>query len=261
MIVTPQQLIYGALRDLGELRPAQNTSADALADALAQLNNVLDLWLTDELWVPFETITDYQLVAGQQSYTIGGPTSGANFTTGRPTGVTAATIILNTTTPSVRFPIDIIDGKEWESIRVQQIPTAIPLRMYYDLNYDPVAGIATIYLWPGPLSNYQLELLEWGQLQQFASLSSTYNVPPGYAQALRKALAVELSPAFTLYSKLPKELIASNLAQVTQQAREAKAMVQTYNAPDALLQCDPMFRAASRKGSWNYAIGDYGSEA
>ena len=38
------QIAYGALRDLGELRPGQSTSTDVMADILSEANSMIDSW-------------------------------------------------------------------------------------------------------------------------------------------------------------------------------------------------------------------------
>lgn len=45
------QIAYGALRDLGELRPGQATSADVMADILSHANSMIDSWAQDRLFV------------------------------------------------------------------------------------------------------------------------------------------------------------------------------------------------------------------
>lgn len=46
-----QTIAYGALRDLGELRPGMNTSTDALADILSEANSMVDQWAQDRLFI------------------------------------------------------------------------------------------------------------------------------------------------------------------------------------------------------------------
>lgn len=256
---TADQFAYQSLRDLGCLRPAQKTSSDFLDDIFTALNNLVDTWLLDRFMCFTIRIDAYNLTGGRQIYTIGPSEVAPNFTATRPTRIEEANIILNTVNPVVRLPLSPINDQEWASIRVQQIPFAIPTRMYYDGGFDQTAQFATIYLWPGPLSNYQLELFTWQQLTSFASRSTVYKFPPGYARCIQKNLAVEIAPMAAIYGKLERLAVpkAPLLALVQQQAREAKQQVESYNAPQPVITTDPGFMGGGHPGGWSYAIGDY----
>ena len=255
MQVTATQIAYRALRDIGCLRPGQSTSSDVLNDMLSALNEMIDQWLLDQLMVFSVRADIYNLVASQQVYTIG--PVGANFIAPRPTEVQDANILLTNVSPVVRLAMEIINVDTWAAIRVRVIPSAIPLMLYYDKNFDPVNGFATLNMWPGPLLNYQLELFSWQQLQSFADLVTSYNIPPGYATALRKNLSVEIVPMMEIYSKLSRtEAPRPDMVdRVTEQARHAKEEIQSYNAPTPRLTIDEAYRAG-RGAAWNYAIGE-----
>ncbi len=265
--LTPNQLAYQALRDLSCLRAGQTASPDLLADIYAAANQMLDAWLIDELFVPSFKIATYTLTAGGQFYLIG--PGAANTVIGgvqyygindnRPAQIERANVILNTTTPPVHTPIDLIGVDDWAAIRVPQIPLAIPLKLYYDRAFDQTTGLARIFLWPGPIYAYQLEMFTWQQLVAFASQSTSYNFPPAYARAIQKNLAVEIAPLCRLYAKYGRveKPDGEALELVREQARDAKANLQSYNAPDPIMHCDPAFSSATRrKGSFNYAIGE-----
>jgi len=265
MSLTFTQLATQSLRDIGCLRPGQQTSTDVLADCLTAGNQLLDGFLIDKLLVYTISIAAYTLTAAKQSYTIGPAESAPNFTAARPTRIEEANLILNTVTPVVRLPMQLLDDSQWAAIRVQQIPSAIPLKLYYDGGYSQTTGAATIYLWPGPLANYQLELFTWQQLQEFADLTTSYIFPPGYARLMRKALGVEIAPMMRMYAKVPgpggiRGYDPQMLALVIAQADQARMDVEAYNAPAPVAISDPMFGGgAARRTAWNYAIGEYGS--
>ena len=249
MTFTATQLIYQALRDLGALRPGQTSAGDLNNDGLVALNQMIDSWLLDELMVFADVGSIYNLVAGTQTYTIG--PSGAAFTAPRPTRIDDANLILNNVTPNVRLPISVIDVDQWADIRVQSIPNAIPLKLYYDHNFDPTSGFGTLNLWPGPALNYQLELFTWQQLQSFANLSTAYSFPPGYAKAIHKNLAVEIAPMARRHYET-----SADFEEVKEQARLAKAEVQSYNAASPILVCDAAFQGEHGGGVFNYMTGD-----
>lgn len=250
-------LCTDALLDLGCLRPGQSTSPDVLNACLRTGNRMIDSWLLDELLVFTNLISTYSLVGGTQTYTIGPNEVSPNFTAARPTRIDYANLIINTTSPSTKRPIQIITDQQNANIRVPQIPFALPLKLYYDGGFDPTRGFASIFLWPGPLTSYQLELYTWQQLQTFADLTTVYKFAPGYELAVEKNLAVAIAPMMDISAKSYRlERPRPPLLQLVQaQAMEALERIRDYNAPDPILEGDPAF-ASTGGGSWNYAIGE-----
>jgi hypothetical protein len=259
MSVTATQLIYRALRDIGCLRPGQTTATDVLNDGLTALNEHIDLDLLNPLMKYAFRPDIYNLQASLQVYNIGLGQAPPNFNASRPTDIQDANLILNDVTPFVRLPLEVVNVDKWASIRVRNIPSAIPLALYYDKNFDPTGQFATINLWPGPLKTYQLELFTSQQLQTFPDLTTALNWPPGYVLYLRKSLGVEIAPMMEIYSKLarlsqPREAL---LTRVEAQAQKAKNEIESYNAPDPELKVDPAFCSANAKATpWNYSIGE-----
>ena len=244
--------INDALTDLGVLLIGQSANSDLLNAGLRSLNQMLEQWLLQQFLLPGCNPRVYTLTGGQQIYTIG--PNGANLTDERPTRIDEANIILNTVNPVVRQPLRIIDEDRWAAIRVQQIPFAIPLELWYPRDFDPVLGFGTIYLWPGPLSSYQLELFTWNQISQFADLTTQYTFPPGYSEFIRKSLALKLYPQMRAYFKVPID--PEVLGEIKSEREAARDTIEQYNLKTPVLKGDPAF-TGSRRGGWNYAIGDY----
>lgn len=255
--MTATQLAYRALRDIGCLRAGGTTSPDILNDILNQLNDMIDEWQMDRFMMFTIAISTFNLQGGKQSYTIG--PIGTDFVAPRPTRIENANIILNTVTPSVRVPLEVINDAQFSLIPVRDIPRAIPLRLFYDGGFDSVKGFATLFFWPGPLVNYQYEQFAWQQLQSFADLNTSYLFPPGYANCLRKNLAVQIAPMMEISSKVARlaQPRQSLLQLVMKQAADAKAALQSYNAPAPVMACDEAYMDG-RGGGFNYATGEGG---
>lgn len=274
-------LAYMALRDLGCLRPGMGFSADMGNDILLAANQMLDAWLLNRLYVPWQVLTQFNTIGGTQFYCIGpnetvprvinGQTF-INVQAARPIKIEYCDVILNTFSPPVRQPVEILeDDKDWERIRVQQIPTAIPLKLYYDKSANPDGhggSFALMYFWPGPQSSYQIELLQWEPLQQFPTLTTPITVPPGYQRLIQKQLAVEIAPLARIYAKLHphdeniKDYDPEMLAMVKSQAAQARRDVEMYNAVWARPIVDyAYFGGSGRSGGFNYGTGDVGRTA
>lgn len=251
---TATAIINDALTAISCLKFGQSAAPDILAGGLRVLNNMLNTALLDRLMVYAIRADAYTLTAGLQTYTIG--PSGATFTAARPTKIEECNVILNTSSPTVRKPVDIVDAARWSLIGVQDIPSAIPLEMWYDGAWSQTAGNATIHLWPGPLAAYQLELFTWQQLTSFADLTTNYTFPPGYLEWMIFGLGEKMAPFMAPYFKIPAPL----LNDVKEQARKAKGEIESYNAPEILNQCEPQFLGKRRNGAFNYLTGGQGRE-
>lgn len=273
-------IAYLALRDLGCLRPGQGFSPDMGNDILLAANQMLDSWLLNRFYVPWQAIVQYTMTAGAQVYTVGPNETSTRVINGitshpfqgpRPLRIEYCDIILNTFNPVVRQPVEILtDDKDWERIRVQAIPSAIPLKVYYDksANADGSGGTyGVLYFWPGPQSTYQAEFMQWQQLQQFPALLTAITVPPGYQRLIQKQLAVEIAPLARMYAKVLhdrgiKDYDPAMLAMVKQQAAQARQDVERQNAVQARPIIDAAFAGAGgRKAAFNYGTGDTGRTA
>lgn len=267
---TATQLGYKAQRHLGILRPGQSGSPDTNNDILSELNDMLDAWQLDRRKVFAIRADQYNLIGGVQFYFIGQGATGSvingvqygAFNTQRPTEIEDANLIINTAgaQPPVRKPIEIVTAQQWAAIAVQQIPFALPLKLWYDNNFTSggttFTGFGVISLWPGPLTAYQIELFTTqniGQLLTFADLMTAYSFPPGYADAITLSLAEKIAPMMQVYLKIKDPLTA----EVKRQASAAREAIESYNAPSPMMMCDPAFRNANA-GGFNYATGEIG---
>lgn len=253
---------YQAARDLGCLREGQTLSTDLMEDILAAANQWLDQLLTDQLMIPASPAQAFTLTSGVYQYTIGPNELAPNFTAARPTEIIDANIILNTTNPVLRTPLEIINVDQWSDIPIQNLQNALPTRLYYEKSFNILTGSARIFLWGAPLQNYGLELFSWDQsvLRAFPDLTTAFIYPPGYQRMIRKNLAVEIAPLMTMHSKSarmdrPLAPPADMLRLVMKQADDARIRVESYNAPDPLLITDPSFIGSSGTPGWNWLTG------
>lgn len=243
-----------ALTDIGVVLPGQGASADILTFGRRAGNRLIDLWLLNQLLVFAEVANIYPMVASLQQYQIGPGQVPPNFDAPRPTRIDYANCILNTVSPVQRLPIEVITDQQWAAIRIQQLPNAIPYYLYYDGNFDPTSGFATINIYPGPQLNYGLELYTWQQLRYFPDLTTGLIFPPGYQRAIQKNLAVELISPMSRYQKFKPDL-----NQVRLDARTSLAEIKSYNAKAPILAGDPAFMGNNRIGSsFNWLDGEVG---
>lgn len=181
-----QDIITDSLQDLGELAPGESASIDDLNTGLIKLNQLIASWSIQRLNIFAILRTLWPLSNAISQYTIG---SGGTFNGQRPVSIRQATFV---TASNLRFPIVILTAEQWGQI-IEQAPAGPLVRkLYYDDNYP----LATIYVTPVPNAGGNLELYTWEQITQLASLTATFDMPPGYELALRYNLALALAPGY-----------------------------------------------------------------
>lgn len=214
MSTTPQQVIIDALTILGVVFPGQTPGASILTDAFTRLNDMLASWSIERLIVYGIEKLDFNLVTNTNTYTIG-PTG--TFAGTRPISIVAAQIII----PSgQRFPLKLITTEEWNDITDRAASSSVPKLLYDDFEYSN----STLYLWPTPLfpsGTTQLELQIWQPLEQFSTLSDTFDMPPGYQRAVTYNLAAELAMVYG-------RPMTQDAAQI---AMDSKNNLKSINAP------------------------------
>lgn len=209
---TAQDIITGALIDIGELGQGEIPSDDDLAYGLVRLNGLVQTWSVERLSLFCVFTQIFALIANQQDYTFG--PSAADFTSiGRPVLIQTAAIIPLAT---LRFPMNILTAKQWAMIPEKGLVGVLPTDLYDDAQY-PNRGI---HVAPIPSGATQLELYYWAALTQFATLDQELEMPPGYLDALKYTLMLHLSPAYN------KPIDPAILAL----AQSKKAAIQTINA-------------------------------
>jgi len=112
----------------------------------------------------------------------------------------------------------------------------------YIASYQPTFPYGTLYVYPAPGSNYTAHLFSDLVISEFASLTTPYLLPQGYALALKKLLALQLAP---IYGK--------NVSpELRMQAKEALDRIKGTNAvPVATLQFDTaIVKSRVNDASW-----------
>lgn len=113
--------------------------------------------------------------------------------------------------------------------------------------YQPTFPLGTLWVYPAPSQAGEVHLftdliLNNAGTIAFPLITTNYNLPQGYARALKKLTALELAPS---YGKSPSR-------QLERQAAEARAFLKSLNAsPVALLHYDTeIVRSQSNNAGW-----------
>ena len=196
-----QDFINSTLRLIRVLDSGETPTATESNDALAALNQLIASWSAAGVpiyqeqheMIPLNGATNYPLAT-------------------RPVKITSAQVIYS----GISFPVAIVPSQVWTQPKDRTTISKFAKELYYDGGY-PTGFIS---LWPAPTSGSNLELYYLKPLAQFASLGDTINLPPGYEQALRFALAGVLAPEYG--SAMPPEYAAA--------AAESKQAIAAMNA-------------------------------
>lgn len=186
-MTTAQDIISGAIKKIGVLRKNESPSADESTDALDVLNDLLASWSNDSL-LCYATVTDTFSIGPAASYLIG---PGQVLNSARPMWIKAA----NVTTANLDFEVTIVPEEDFQVQIVQKnITSNIPLYLTYNNAYP----YGTIKLWPQASTTIGLTLMSEKLITEFTSLTSTFDMPPGWSHALKTNLGLHLLRDYNL---------------------------------------------------------------
>jgi hypothetical protein len=214
--ITALQLIGRAFKTLNVFMPGQSIPTPQANDALEFLNMRMGLWAQQALTIPSIAREAFTLTAGKggpsNPYTIG---TGGNFNTTRPSqqsGLVGAGLELNylTSSPVVEIPRDVITDQGYQLIQIKELANSLFTVVYYNPTFT--TGFGTINLWPVPNTTVnRLVLYLQKALDNFADLTTVYNLPPGYDQGIHDQLVLDLATPWgaTITDKMERNQLQS----------------------------------------------------
>jgi hypothetical protein len=197
MSITGLGVITQAFNVLNVFMPGEPIPPAQSSRALSFLNLMMGSWAQQALTVPSIAREVFTLTAGKggpsNPYTIG---IGANLNTVRPanqSSVVGAGLNLNASSPVVEIPRDVLTDSAYQRIQIKELQNALFTSVYYNPTFA-TTGFGTVNLWPVPnTSMNDLVLYLEKAITSFADLTTTYEVPPGYEEALVYNLARRLA--------------------------------------------------------------------
>jgi len=200
-MTTVNELISQAFRDLNAISETEDLTASQASYGLQKLNQIIDSWNSQEILSYFKSQNTFNLVDGQQSYTIG---SGGDFDMTRPVKINTAFV----TDGDVDFPLVELNYQEWSEIYSKNDESDIPYGFYYQPDFP--LGKIYLYYTPGDSTN-TITLFTENQLTSYTSLATVLSLPQGYERSLVYNLEAELLPRHGTEADKPYILkLASN---------------------------------------------------
>ncbi len=192
-LITATTIITSALDLIGAYGVGESLSADDAASGLRRLNAMMSSWAIQPQTIPVIRREVFDVVANQSTYTIG---SGADFNTSRPSMLTNAALLLNTSSPAIEIPIAILTDDMYAAIAIKTQTNVQFTSIYYNPTFT-TSGWGTIFLWPVPTTAANdVVIYRPEQLSEFTNLTAQYQVPNGYEEALSYNLAARLAAPF-----------------------------------------------------------------
>lgn len=220
-------LISSSMRLIGALASGEVPTAAEANDALMVLNNMTDAFNSERLLCFTLTISEFPLVVGQQTYTLG---TGGDFNIPRPARI-ERTSIVSLTNPSqpLELPIDYYTDLDWQLQPVKIIDSSLPQAVYDDQAFP----LRNLSFWPIPTQNVNTRLYCWTPLTAFDLNTTDVFFPPGYMEAYRYNLAVRLM------AEMPGDYNQVTFGLVTEIATQALGRIRSINIPLIESFCDP----------------------
>ena len=215
-MTTAGDIIYGALRLIGQLAEGEVPSADTAQDALAAMNMMIDSWSTERLAVYATQDQTFTWPAGQATRTLG-PTG--NFVGLRPVLLDDATYYVDL--QGLSFMPAIINEAEYNAIVLKTVTSTYPQVIYAEASNPN----ATYSIYPVPTQALVWHFISVLELAQPATLGTELVFPPGYLRAFRYNLACELAPEFGVEPS----------PQVTRVAMVSKRNLKRINNPGDIM--------------------------
>jgi hypothetical protein len=233
---TALSIITDALVKIGVYAPSETPTDSDVAQGLISLNDMIDQWANEYLYVTAGTMATLTLAINKASYTIG-LTAGADLALVRPVQITygpgqAALTISGTTTP-----VNCISSVEWNHIYSITPGTGTPNVLFYDPQYP----LGVLNVAPTPNAIGALVFEAWTPFTVFPNYGTAYAFTPGMDDAMKSNLALVLKPYFAT-SPIDPLLVA--------EAMRDKAMLRYTNlASRAMIGRQAAAPGAARQGA------------
>ena len=215
-MTTATQIIERAYTVLGYKDPAEALGGQDANYALSVLNDLIDSWNTQTLYI--YTTTEVVATTFGKPITIG---PAQTIATPRPVRLLAGSFARIS---GIDYPITWLETEQYQSITLKDTASTIPIYGFYDGN----APTGNVYFWPYQTTATEYHILVETQLSQWATLATDVTLTPGYNRALIYSLAEELAPGL----RDPSPLVLKNAANARRAIRQANAVVPVLKYAD-----------------------------
>lgn len=198
MVTTALSLIQKAWKDCGLQKMDQLPPGNAIADAIVDLNMLIDAWGIEKGMQRGDVTESFPLRPGKWLYQIGpnALASNGDFPTTTPWEITSAYIQDNLNNIYI---VGITDKEVWQGYEDRLLTATRPTELVYDPGptQQPVQmGTVILYPMPDAILPYTLFMVQRKPFTEFTSQTDTVQFPTAYNLALRYNLAKLLWPQY-----------------------------------------------------------------
>ena len=190
---TAEDMIESSMRLIGAIGRGQTAADQEHEEGLKVLNRLLDSWNQRRELIYEVSRNEATLTANQNPHTIGlavGGGSDGDIAVVRPQMIEEASIIPDGS--NFELPVNVLTRAEYRAIPNKELSAPYPTELWYEREWP----LGKIWLYPEPSGAAELVFYVWKQLPSGMELDDRFSVPPGYRQAIRYNLAVELAPEY-----------------------------------------------------------------
>ncbi len=185
VIRTTNELIINALYLVGELGVGETPDSFMLSSGLELINELLDKFATDSIYIPYLKSLSFDMVANQASYTISDMIPSPDVTSNRIIDLSMANYTVPSAGQGIIYPLQIINKAQYYGVT-----RLLPLNTrpgFIFLDKQELDSIVTLY--PAPDQPYPCQLQVKLMLNKLIANQSLAELPPFYYGFMKYCLA------------------------------------------------------------------------
>lgn len=186
LVRTTNDLIVNALYLLGELGVGETPDAFMLTTGLDLINELLDKFSSDSIYIPYLTTIDFTFTVGKDTYSVSDIITGVDITADRIVDLSLANYTVPTSgSTQLVYPLRIINKATYWGVVRQTNLLARPGFIF--LNKQATESFITVY--PIPDQPYPCTIQVKSMINSLGNQDTLGELPPYYYGFLKYALA------------------------------------------------------------------------
>lgn len=183
---TTEDIIVNSLYLLGELGVGEAPDAFMLSTGVELINELLDKFSADSIYIPFLTTVDFNFIVGQDTYSFSDIISNPDIVADRIIDLSFANYTVQpTASEPIVYPLQIINKATYYN--VVRLRNLLARPGFIFLNKQSVESFITVY--PTPDQPYPCSIQVKSMIDSLAPTESLDSLPPFYYGFLKYALA------------------------------------------------------------------------
>lgn len=237
---TGRSYVERALRIINAIDVGETPDAEEANDAIDLFNDMLGLWSTQSLTIPYIASAEFNTIAGQKVYSIG---PGGDWDGNRPIAITDAFIRIGNGQAggSLDIPLAVLSNHQYANVPLKDVASTQSRALYYE-NQFPLGRVS---LYPVPSAVFGVVLMYNTFFTSVTLDSDLSGMPPGYALAIQYNLAKYLAVEYNKEWSPQKDKIATDSLGNIKSAN--------IRAPDA--EFNDALPGVGSSRTWDWRIG------